>query len=407
MHASLEIPSLYMIRLLQTYVLFTCCCLLAACHDDNPWQRGMVDGYAPIYSTDASLKQISFQPPRKTVNGGKLFTAGTNVLQEEIDSGLHVISYQDPAHPVKTGFLRIPGFEVAAIDGDYLYVNNYDDLIAIPLKALSADMTIGRVAGIWRQLNYPAGPDVDYFECVDPSKGVVIGWRKAKINNPQCRRQSRGGHPGGMEHNNAGLVVLRKKLYLVSAESLDMYSLSSPELPKLAKSYGLQGSRVDSMILLNDELGLVYRSSIYRHDTASLESLSFYDNLSFCLKLTATGNTAYAISSRKNVCKFSSSLFKFKLRKDTTGVIELNRLEVGMANAFLIVGKYMYIAGEGMTIVDIAGAAPAIAGQLFIGNYSDIVNNGNFLLLHDDKQISCYSIAASPVSPTLISQLPY
>jgi hypothetical protein len=397
-----------MIRLLQTYVLLTCCCLLAACHDDDPWQRGIIDGYAPIYSTDASLKQVSFQPPRKTVNGGKLFTAGTNVLQEEIDSGLHVISYQDPAHPVKTGFLRIPGFEVAAIDGDYLYANNYDDLIAIPLKALSTDMTVGRVAGIWRQLNYPSGPDVDYFECVDPSKGVVIGWRKAKVNNPQCRRQSGGGHsPVGMGHSNAGLIVLRKKLYLVSAESLDMYSLSSPGLPKLAKSFGLQGSRVDSMILMNNELGLVYRSSIYRHDTASLESLSFYDNLSYCLKLTATGNTAYAISSRKNVCNLSSSLFKFKLRKDTTGALELNRLQVGPANAFVIAGNYIYVAGDDLTIVNIAGAAPAIAGELFIGSYSDIVNNGDLLFLHDDKQISCYSIAASPVMPTLISQLSY
>jgi hypothetical protein len=399
-----------MTRLLQTYLLFAVSCLLASCYNDEPWDRGYIDGYAPIYSTDATLKQISFQPPRKTVNGGKLFTAGTNVLQEEIDSGLHVISYQDPAHPVKTGFLRIPGFQVAAIDGDYLYANNYNDLIAIPLKALSANMTVGRVAGIWKQLDYPAGQDV-YFECVDPSKGVVIGWRKAKIHNPQCRKPAKWDAypPDETNHNNAGLVVLHRKLYLASAESLAIYSLSSPGQPVIAKSLESQGSRPDSIFLLNNELALVFARHLYRHDTASLEKTSYYDNLSYCLKVTGIGKTAYAISSQKNLCGGpSSNLIKFRVRADTTGVVELNRLQIGMANAFVIAGNYIYVAeDEGMAIVNIAGATLENAGGLFSGNYSDIVNNGDLLFLHDNKQIVCYSIATSPVSPTLISQLSY
>lgn len=399
-----------MTRLLQTYLLFIVCCMLASCYDE-PWERGDIDGYAPIYSTDATLKQISFQPPRKTVNGGKLFTAGTNVLQEEIDSGLHVISYQDPAHPVKTGFLRIPGFQVAAIEGDYLYANNYNDLIAIPLKALSANMTVGRAVGAWKQLDYPAGERI-YFECVDPAKGVVIGWRKAKVHNPQCRKPLQlydDAKSDDAGRDNAGLVVLHEKLYLANPEALVMYSLSSPGQPVVVKSHGLSGPRADSIFLLNNELAIAYATQLYRYDTASLDDISFYNSLSYCLKVTAKGDTAYTIASQKNLCGGpSSNMLQLKLRKDSTGVVEISRLQVGMANAFVIAGSYIYVATEqGMAIVNIAGATLESAGDLFIGNYSDIVAKGSLLFLQNNQEIACYSIAASPVAPMLISKLPY
>ncbi|SHM82644.1 hypothetical protein [Chitinophaga sp. CF418] len=399
-----------MTRLLQTYVLFTVCSLLAAC-DDEPWERGMVDGYAPIYSTDASLKQVRFQPPRKTVNGGKLFTAGTNVLQEEIDSGLHVISYQDPAHPVKTGFLRVPGFQVAAIEGGYLYVNNYDDLISIPLKALSADMNVGRLVGVWKQLDYPIGPNADYFECVDPSKGIVVGWRKTKINNPQCRRPAKpdNNFPEESYRSNPGLVASKGKLYLVNKESLAVYSLSVPDRPVIVKSEMLLGTKVDSIFLLNNsELAVVYGSQLDRRDGVSLNRTTSYSNLSYCVKVRAKGDTVYTISNQKSYCGPSPYLIKYRLRKDTTAAIEIDRLRVDMANAFVIAGSYIYIATEqGMVMVNIAGAALERAGDMTDDAYSSIVTNGNLLFVRSKQQIICYSIVTSPASPSLISKLPY
>ena len=398
-----------MTRLLSTYVLFIACFLLAGCYDE-PWMRGEVDGYVPVYSTDASLKQISFQAPRKTVNGGKLFTAGTNVLQEEIDSGLHVISYQDPAHPVKTGFLRIPGFQVATIDGDYLYANNYNDLIAIPLKALSANMAVGRVAGVWRQLDYPSGERIDYFECVDPSKGVVVGWRRAKINNPQCRRPFlRNEDEGKNNTNNAGLVSLHNKLYLVNQESIEVYSLSSPGQPVITKKESVLGKRVDSIFLVNDDLAVMNSSYMDLYDTAQLGNAGYYNYVSPCMKLTTVGHIGYSIVSKKYGCNSSYPyLTQHDLRKDTTSIIELNRLDVGVSNAFVVSGNYIYVAGEtGMVIVDAAGPALQRVGDVNDGPYSDIVINGNLLFLHGKQEVVCHSIAASPRSPRLISKLAY
>jgi hypothetical protein len=400
-----------MTRLL-TYVLFAACCLLVGCDNDDPWQRGEIDGYVPIYSTDPMLRQISFQPSRKTINGGKLFTAGTNVLQEEADSGLHVISYQDPAHPVKTGFLRIPGFQVAAIEGNYLYANNYNDLIIISLNALSANMPVGRIADIWKQPDYP-GEAHAYFECVDPSKGVVVGWRRAKIKNPQCRRQQLVPDDRGDSENtrdNAGLVTSNGKLYLVTPGSVVMYSLSSPAQPVIAEQQNVSGKLIDSIFLFNGELALTYYNGLLDlYDTTRLGDAGNYGNASRCMRYIGVGDTAaYGISNGSAQCYPGTSLVQYAVRKDTNAIIRSGELEVGMANALVLSGKYIYIAAdEGLGIVDIAGPTPVKAGHLNDGRYGDIAINGDLLFLHGRQQIVCYSIAASPISPVLISKLPY
>lgn len=403
-----------MTRLLLTYVLFTACCMLAGCDYDNPWQRGEIEGYAPVYSTDPMLRQISFLSPRTTINGGKLFTAGTNVLQEEADSGLHIISYQDPAHPVKTGFLRIPGFRVAAIEGDYLYANNYNDLIIISLKALSPNMPVGRIADVWKQLDYP-GEAHAYFECVDPSKGVVVGWRRAKIKDPQCRRQQFiSGDLGenGNTRDNAGMFISNGNLYLVGLESVAMYSLVSPAQPVIAEQRNVSGNLIDSIFLFQGKVALkFYNGLLDLYDTVRLGDAGYYGSASKCEKFFSVGDTvAYALPNGSYRCGNPgwSYITQYELRKDTNAIIKSGELEVGIGNALVQSGQYIYIASEaGLVIVNVAGPSPVKAGALNDGRYADIVINGNLLFLQGRQQVVCYSIAASPVSPMLISKLPY
>jgi hypothetical protein len=48
---------------------------------------------------------------------------------------------------------------------------------------------VNRIENAFPQINqeYPPFTGV-YFECVDPSKGVVIGWEEKQIDQPKCRR---------------------------------------------------------------------------------------------------------------------------------------------------------------------------------------------------------------------------
>ncbi|WP_343688127.1 hypothetical protein [Chitinophaga sp.] len=163
---------------------------LNACRTDNEWDTSSPP-YEPVYNADPTTKLIRFQPPRTTVNGGNLYTAGNYVLEEEKDSGLHVISYQDAANPKKVAFISIPGFRAAAIKGDYLYVSNYDDLVTIHLDSFNNLQEASRLSKAWHLKDYPPFVGV-LFVCADTTKGTIMSWRLNENipgTSAKCRRQ--------------------------------------------------------------------------------------------------------------------------------------------------------------------------------------------------------------------------
>lgn len=163
--------------------------LLNSCRDKNKWDDNTTP-YEPVYNADPSTKHVRFLSPRSTVNGGKIYTTGMYVLEEEKDSGLHVISYLDPLHPQKTAFISIPGFRAAAVKGDYLYVSNYDDLVTIDLNSFSNMQEASRLTAAWHLNDYPPFTGI-LFICPDSTKGTIVEWKLSTDlsgTSAKCRR---------------------------------------------------------------------------------------------------------------------------------------------------------------------------------------------------------------------------
>ena len=153
-----------------------------------------VEGYTPVYSADmATLKQIKGEAARTTVNGGKIYTTGNLLFQVEIDSGIHVINYANPSNPQKLGFIKSFLCKEVAVKNGFIYSNNFSDLVVIDINNLNSIREVSRTAGVFPDLalQYPpksSASGITYFECPDPSKGIIIGWKKQTLNHPKCWR---------------------------------------------------------------------------------------------------------------------------------------------------------------------------------------------------------------------------
>ena len=153
-----------------------------------------IEGYVPVYSKDAlSEKQIKAEPARSTVNGGKIYTVGSLLFQVEKDSGIHVINYANPVSPQKLGFIKSFLCKEVAVKNGFIYTNNFNDLVVIDINNISNIREVSRTPGVFPDLalQYPlktSPSETIYFECPDPSKGVIIGWKRQTINNPKCWR---------------------------------------------------------------------------------------------------------------------------------------------------------------------------------------------------------------------------
>jgi len=160
-------------------------------YDDLPSE---IEGYVPVYSSNVSAtKQINSEAPRKTVHGGKIYTVGNLLFQVEQDSGIHIINYADVHNPQKLGFIRSFSCKEISVKNGFIYTNNLSDLVVIDISNPVNVHEVSRVAGVFPDLALQYPPkDVTayrtYFECPDPSKGVVIGWTKQSIKKPKCWR---------------------------------------------------------------------------------------------------------------------------------------------------------------------------------------------------------------------------
>jgi hypothetical protein len=145
--------------------------------------------YVPVYATVQASKDINSESARATVHPGKIYAYGNYLFQVEQNEGIHVIDNSNVQQAHKIAFIKVPGASELAIKSNYLYTNNMNDLVVLDLSSIQSPKLTNRVANAFPLINqaYPPASNT-YFECPDPSKGIVIGWEEKTIENPKCRR---------------------------------------------------------------------------------------------------------------------------------------------------------------------------------------------------------------------------
>ena len=168
--------------------------LLAGCQENDfgsNLPEGEVTGYKPIYYDVLSSSDITTEGVQPMRNVGKIILVGTTLLVNERFRGIHIIDNSDPSQPKQTGFINIPGNLELSKKGDYIYANNLEDLVTIKVEANGSIQVTDRKVGVFPNATNDDDltstiPYSSYMECIDESKGRVIGWERTTIVNPQC-----------------------------------------------------------------------------------------------------------------------------------------------------------------------------------------------------------------------------
>lgn len=145
------------------------------------------EGYRPVYLSREALQTITSLPPQPLRVPGKLFTRDQFLFINEVGKGIHVLDNRDSRQPRKLGFVSIPGNVDLAVKGNFLYADNATDLVVLDISLPTDVRVVRRIANAFPAETFPSQLDVA-FECVDPARGIVVGWEKARLTNPKCRR---------------------------------------------------------------------------------------------------------------------------------------------------------------------------------------------------------------------------
>ncbi len=159
------------------------CLLLVGCTIENPqFPSETVQGYRPIY---AAPSLITFELPRPIQNPGKVHLYKNYILIGDLKKGIHFIDNSDPENPTAVGFLRIEENVDYFLKGDALFIDHQNNLVSLNISNLNAIQEISRV-DTWSPIVPPI--ERNYFECVDPRRGVVVDWEFVTLVSPKCYR---------------------------------------------------------------------------------------------------------------------------------------------------------------------------------------------------------------------------
>jgi hypothetical protein len=167
--------------LLLALFLFSC---------DTGWgDQPRITAYVPIYVSKQDAGTVEAVAAKPTVHAGKIYAYGNYLFQVEQNEGIHIIDNSNPQQAHKIAFLKVAAATELAVKSGYLYTNHLNDMVVFDLSDITSPRLVNRLENAFPQIGqeYPPFSGV-YFECVDPSKGVVIGWEEKQIDNPKCRR---------------------------------------------------------------------------------------------------------------------------------------------------------------------------------------------------------------------------
>jgi len=160
-------------------------CILS--DDDLSWRRPPTDApvYVPVYATPEELLHIEKQPAKAIERPAKIFTYNQYLIVNIRNEGFHVIDNADPSRPRNLFFVSVPGNNDVAIKDGVIYADNYRDVVAFTIEQAGEIVVQERLENVISENNAPPFENV-YFECPDPSKGIVVDWVLGNVDDPKC-----------------------------------------------------------------------------------------------------------------------------------------------------------------------------------------------------------------------------
>lgn len=309
---------------MKKYFIYTLSLVLilgTACEDQY---TEIFTGNSPVYMSYEDLRQaVVLTDSKELINPGKLYFKDDYIFIVETMKGLHVINNTDPANPINTAFIEIPGIADLAIKGTVLYADSYVDLVSLDVSDLTNIHELGRVEGV---LPYTIPPYDEKYPVaqIDEDRGVVVDWEVKKVRQQIENRYYpvyRGGWDvadgagsaggGGVSANGVGVGgsmarfgISETTLYAVDNTTLHIFSLADAENPKFLKDFNA-GWGIETLFILGDHLYLGSQSGMRIFSIAIPNSpmyLSDFWHATGCDPVVVQDDLAYITLRGGNAC---------------------------------------------------------------------------------------------------------
>ena len=166
----------------QLFLVLFAGAVMVSCND----KQELVDGWKPVYSTDANTETVEIKASEPLENPGRIYVYENYLLVNDQSKGIHIYDNTVNTNPTEVSFIAIPGNMDFSVRANTVYADNITDMVIVDITDPATPVYTNRIKDVFPVQQFP--DEFGAFECVDASMGTVIGWEKAKLENPKCFR---------------------------------------------------------------------------------------------------------------------------------------------------------------------------------------------------------------------------
>ncbi len=225
--------------------------------------------------------------PSEIINPGKIFVSDSYLLIGEETLGIHVIDNTDPANPMNTGFINIPGNREFFFEDNFIYAESYYDMLKIDISNPANPILVSRVEnGIAEELINNEGQtllgftfeevtekvskDDNVYYALTENNYLLYDYRNNLIP-PSAVPASFAGNSTSQIGSVNRIVAYQGYVYTVSRANLLIFR-DGTELERIEDTQTWWGSDMETVYPLGDNLFIGAASQVMIIDISDPEN---------------------------------------------------------------------------------------------------------------------------------------
>lgn len=271
--------------------LFILAISITSCLEDECDETRVFLEFEAVYAQPEDFRiDINTVDAREMQDIGKMYFYNEKIFINERYEGIHIIDNSDPANPINEGFIDIPGNLDIAVKDNYLYADNYVDLLTLDISNLNNPQLLYRDEEVFTVYTYHE--EFGYYiynkpterkvqvDCSDPNFGSDNIFRNGNILFAEDALTN--GVPGIGNSGNVGVggsfarfTISQDHIYVLNTRELVAYNIDDPTKPINTQTTTVSWGNIETLFPYQHYLFIGANNGMYIYD-ASEPASPFY-----------------------------------------------------------------------------------------------------------------------------------
>jgi hypothetical protein len=376
--------------------------LLPGCLKDHVKESYQL--YEPVYALKSSvLAGINGDAGTPVSQTGQIYVKGSYVYLNDPGKGIHIIDNSDPANPVQTAFLNIPGNLNIGIRNNILYADMYADVLSIDISNVHQVKVLGILRSFFStrvfvsDTNYVIASWIlkDTSVTVVPQGFVLIpNTNYLTYSNAvpgyyalAAAAASSGSASGtGTAGSTAVMTLVGDYLYAIPEEhSLGVVHIADSTNPTQV-SYGMAGFDLETIFPIRDKLLLGSKEGVYVYSISSPAApaqLGEFTHGTACDPVIANSSYAFVTLHTGTYCGGAANELDILNAADISNATLIKSYPMNSPTGLCLDGSLLFVCDE--TVVKVFDASNPdnlqLLSEVSVNNPSDVIAANHVMMV--------------------------